>query len=43
MPIIFRGPLPPDHPIFNGGVSFVFRAELPLEDDDEDDEDEALL
>jgi hypothetical protein len=22
-------PLPPDHPLFRGGVSFVFRSELP--------------
>ena len=32
--------LPPDHPIFSGGVSFVFRSDLPAEQDESEDEDE---
>jgi hypothetical protein len=32
----FRGPLPPDHPIFTIGSSFVFRSELPHEDEERD-------
>jgi hypothetical protein len=27
-------PVPPDHPMFHGGVSFVFRSELPLKPED---------
>jgi hypothetical protein len=34
MPIRWTGPLPPDDPIFTGGVSFVFRNDLPPEADD---------
>jgi len=30
-------PVPPDHPMFSGGVSFVFQHELP-EDEPEQDE-----
>jgi hypothetical protein len=43
MPTSFRD-LPPDHPIFSSGVSFVFRSDPPSEQgesehDDEGDED----
>jgi hypothetical protein len=27
MPTHFRGPLPPDHPLFTGGPSFVLKSE----------------
>jgi hypothetical protein len=37
MRIIEMGEVPPDHPMFTQGVSFVFRSELPEEHDDEDD------
>jgi hypothetical protein len=36
--------LPPDHPLFTQGVAFVFRSDLPAEDDEvgsDDDEPEA--
>jgi hypothetical protein len=26
MPTQFRGPVPPDHPLFTGGPSFVFKS-----------------
>jgi hypothetical protein len=39
MPPTFRD-LPPDHPIFHGGVSFVFRDELP-EDEPASEQDDA--
>jgi hypothetical protein len=26
-------PVPPDHPMFHGGVSFVFRHDLPEDDE----------
>jgi hypothetical protein len=39
MPFTFRD-LPPDHPIFHGGVSFVLRSDLPAEQDESEDEDE---
>jgi hypothetical protein len=32
------GDVPPDHPMFHGGVSFVFRTDRPAEQDHEDDE-----
>ncbi len=31
-------PLPPDHPIFTRGVSFVFRSDLPEAKQDESDD-----
>jgi hypothetical protein len=31
-------PLPPDHPIFTRGVTFVFRSDLPEPDDEQDSE-----
>lgn len=37
MRVTFRGPVPPEHPMFSGQVSFVFRNELP---DDEAEQDE---
>jgi hypothetical protein len=39
MPVTFK-PLPPDHLLFSGDVSFVFRHELP-EDETEQDESES--
>jgi hypothetical protein len=41
MRITFRGPLPPDHPIFHGGVSFVFRSYLPARSEPEEQDDDA--
>lgn len=35
MPLRPIGQVPPDHPMFHGGVSFVFRDELPEDDVDE--------
>jgi hypothetical protein len=32
------GDVPPDHPMFHRGVSFVSRSDLPAEQDHEDDE-----
>ena len=36
MPLTFTD-LPPDHPVFTIGPSFVFRGELPPEDERDDD------
>jgi hypothetical protein len=38
MPATFTGPVPPEHPMFNGQVFFAFQNELP---EDEVDEAEA--
>jgi hypothetical protein len=37
MRVTFRGPLPPDHPIFHGGAGFVFRNDLPEEPEHQDE------
>jgi hypothetical protein len=40
MPVTFED-LPPDHPIFTIGPSFVFRSELPAEDEEHGNERDA--
>jgi hypothetical protein len=35
--IISEEPLPPDHPLFTQGIGFVFKQDLP-EDDERDEE-----
>jgi hypothetical protein len=37
MPIREFKPLPPDHPIFHGGVGFVFPRDLPKPVDERDE------
>jgi hypothetical protein len=37
VPSTFK-PLPPEHPIFHGGVSFVFRSEVPQPEEAPEDE-----
>ena len=39
MPLRF-GDVPPDHPMFHGGVLFVFRSDLPEEPEDESEHDD---
>jgi hypothetical protein len=38
MPVTFTGPVPPDHPMFSMGISFVFGSELPASTDDTPEE-----
>jgi hypothetical protein len=40
MPPQFRGPVPPDHPLFSSGVSFVFCSELPEDEDEQPEQDD---
>jgi len=39
MRVTFRGQVPPDHPLFRGGVGFVFRSDLPESEQDESERD----
>jgi hypothetical protein len=40
MLIKWRGAVPPDHPMFTLGTSFVLRSELPEDEHESDDVDE---
>lgn len=36
MEVTFRGPVPPEHPLFSGGVGFVVRSDPPEDEHEQD-------